>query len=91
MVVRNVVYVTVDQLDPTPLWEQLAAILRDRIKAGDLQPRQVLPSEAHLQQEHGVSRGTVRRAVAFLGEQGWTVTVQGRGTFVAPKESWPEG
>lgn len=81
---------TVDQLDPTPLWEQLAAILRARIQAGDYAPRQVLPSEAHLQQEHGVSRGTVRRAMAALGEQGWTVTVQGRGTFVAPQESWPE-
>ncbi|MEV6155417.1 GntR family transcriptional regulator [Nonomuraea sp. NPDC052129] len=80
---------TVDQLDPTPLWEQLAAIVRERIKAGDYQPRQPLPSEAQLQQEHGVARGTVRRAMRALGEEGWTVTVQGRGTFVAPEESWP--
>lgn len=81
--------VTVDQLDPTPLYLQLAAILRARIRSGDLQPRQVLPSETHLQQEHGVSRGTVRRAMELLGEQGWTVTVQGRGSFVAPRERWP--
>ncbi|MGW5684587.1 GntR family transcriptional regulator [Nonomuraea sp. NPDC003754] len=80
---------TVDQLDPTPLHEQLAAILRDQIKAGEFQPRQMLPSETHLQQEHGVSRGTVRRAMATLAEEGWTVTVQGRGSFVAPEESWP--
>lgn len=89
MQVRSVLDVTVDQLDPTPLFEQLAAILRERIKAGDYKPRQVLPSEAHLQHEHGVSRGTVRRAMVLLGEQGWTVTVQGRGTFVAPAEQWP--
>ncbi|GGK60021.1 hypothetical protein Ppa06_26230 [Planomonospora parontospora subsp. parontospora] len=82
---------TVDQLDPTPLWEQLAAILRERIRSGDLEPRQVLPSESQLQQEHGVARGTVRRAMQALGEEGWTVTVQGRGTFVAPRESWPKG
>lgn len=81
--------VTVDQLDPTPLYEQLAAILRARIRSGDLEPRQVLPSEAHLQQEHGVSRGTVRKAMALLGEEGWTVTVQGRGSFVAPRGQWP--
>ncbi|MFI7610682.1 GntR family transcriptional regulator [Nonomuraea terrae] len=80
---------TVDQLDPTPLWAQLAAIIRERIKAGDFAPRQVLPSEAQLQQEHGVARGTVRRAMRALSEEGWTVTVQGRGTFVAPEESWP--
>jgi DNA-binding GntR family transcriptional regulator len=83
------VYVTVDQLDPRPLHEQLAAILRERIKAGDYRPRQVLPSEKQLQDEHGVSRGTVRRAVRTLGDEGWTVTVQGRGTFVAPEDSWP--
>ncbi|MEU8275699.1 GntR family transcriptional regulator [Microbispora bryophytorum] len=81
---------TVDQLDPRPLWEQLAAIIRDQIKAGVFEPRQVLPSEAHLQQEHGVARGTVRRAMAALAEQGWAVTIQGRGSFVAPRESWPE-
>jgi DNA-binding GntR family transcriptional regulator len=73
------------------LWEQLAAILRDQIKAGDYQPRQVLPSETHLQQEHGVSRGTVRRAVRALAEEGYVVVRQGRGAFVAPAESWPEG
>lgn len=89
MQVLNVLYVTVDQLDPTPLYEQLAAILRERIKSGDLEPRQVLPSEKQLQQEHGVARGTVRRAMDLLGEEGWTVTVQGRGTFVAPREQWP--
>lgn len=80
---------TLDQLDPTPLYEQLAAILRERIRSGEFEPRQVLPSEVHVQQEFGVSRGTARRAMALLGEQGWTVTVQGRGSFVAPKEKWP--
>ncbi|GGQ23594.1 GntR family transcriptional regulator [Streptosporangium pseudovulgare] len=82
---------TVDHLNPTPLWEQLAGILRERIRAGELKPRQVLPSESHLQQEHGVARGTVRRAVKVLGEQGWVVTIQGRGTFVAERENWPTG
>lgn len=81
---------TVDQLDPTPLHEQLAAILRERIKAGDYEPRQVLPSESQLQQEHEVSRGTVRRAMRTLAEEGWTITVQGRGTYVREREKWPE-
>lgn len=78
-----------DQLNPEPLWEQLAAILRELIRQGEFVPRQVLPSEAHLEQEHGVSRGTVRRAVRSLAEAGYVVTIQGRGTFVAARESWP--
>src|SRR5690606_7791747 len=32
---------------------------------------------------------TVRRAVEALGREGWTVTIQGRGTFVRPGEEWP--
>jgi len=75
----------VDQLDPTPLFQQLAAIIRAQIQRGDLRPRQVLPSETHLIQRYGVSRGTVRQAMALLREEGWIVTVQGRGSFVAPE------
>lgn len=78
------------QTDPTPLWQQLANILRERIKAGDFEPGQTLPSESQLQQEHGVARGTVRTAMKALGEEGWTVTIQGRGTFVREQADWPK-
>jgi GntR family transcriptional regulator len=81
--------VTVDQLDPTPIYEQLAMIIRQRIKAGDWKERQLVPSESSLQQEHGIARGSVRRAMELLREEGWVVTIQGRGTFVAPQENWP--
>jgi DNA-binding GntR family transcriptional regulator len=77
--------VTVDHLDPTPLYEQLAAILRQMIKSGELHPRDPLPSESQLQQEHGVSRGTIRRALDILRDEGLIVTIAGRGTFVKPK------
>jgi DNA-binding GntR family transcriptional regulator len=73
-------------MDPTPLYTQLANILRDMIKSGELQPRAPLPSESYLQQEQGVSRGTVRTAVAILRDQGLVVTIGGRGTFVSPKD-----
>jgi GntR family transcriptional regulator len=73
-------------MDPTPLYTQLAKILRDMIKSGELQPRAPLPSESYLQQEQGVSRGTVRMAVAILRDEGLVVTIGGRGTFVSPKD-----
>ena len=73
-------------MDPTPLYTQLADILRDMIKSGELQPRAPLPSESYLQQEQGVSRGTVRMAVAILRDEGLAVTIGGRGTFVSPKD-----
>ena len=69
-------------MDPTPLSVQLANILREMIKTGELPPRAPLPSESYLQQQHGVSRGTVRTAVGILRDEGLVVTIGGRGTFV---------
>jgi GntR family transcriptional regulator len=74
----------VDHMNPVPLYTQLADILRDMITSGELQPRSPLPSESYLQQEQGVSRGTVRMAVAALRDEGLVVTIGGRGTFVKP-------
>jgi GntR family transcriptional regulator len=72
--------VKVDQRDPTPLYEQLAAILRDQIRSGEIKDK--LPSESYLQQEHGVSRGTVRKAIEILTAEGLVYTIAARGTFV---------
>jgi DNA-binding transcriptional MocR family regulator len=49
-----------------------------------VRPRQPLPSEAHLMSEYGVSRGSVRHALQVLAEEGLTITIQGRGTYVLP-------
>ncbi|MCG5220236.1 GntR family transcriptional regulator [Streptosporangium sp. KLBMP 9127] len=73
------------EIDPdsdVPVYRQVAADLRSRIEAGTLRPRRPLPSEARLQQEFGVARDTVRRAVAYLAELGLVHTVSGRGTYV---------
>jgi DNA-binding GntR family transcriptional regulator len=74
--------VTVDHFDATPLYLQLAAILRHAIESGQLRPREPVPSESYLMGEHGVSRGTVRHAVEILRTEGLIQTFPGRGTFV---------
>ena len=75
----------VDHLDPTPLYVQLADVIRGMISSGDLPPRSPLPSESYLQHEYGVSRGTVRLAMGMLRDEGLVVTIKGRGTFVRPE------
>jgi GntR family transcriptional regulator len=77
----------VDPLDPTPLYIQLADILREMITSGELPPRAPLPSESYLQQEQGVARGTARQAVRVLREEGLVVTITGRASYVAPRDS----
>ena len=81
---------TIDQWDPTPVYQQLAAIVRGRIQRGELVPRQALPSETALVQEHGVSRGTVRRAMEMLRGEGYVRTFAQRGSFVSDREDWPQ-
>ncbi len=73
---------TVDHRDPTPLHEQLASLLRAEIAAGRYAESGMLPSESYLQEQRGVSRGTVRRALKTLADEGLVYTIPARGTFL---------
>lgn len=66
----------------TPLYEQLAAILRGQIERGELAGR--LPSVKTLQQQYGVAQGTAERAFALLRDEGLVRSRIGRGHFVVP-------
>jgi GntR family transcriptional regulator len=74
--------VTIDSLGETPVYLQLAAILRGRIKAGELQPNRPLPSLVTLQQDYGVARGTAAKAVRLLVNEKLVRIVPGRGAYV---------
>jgi GntR family transcriptional regulator len=75
---------TVDPQSATPVYVQVAEILRSRIESGELLPDRPVPSESQLQQELGIARGTARKAIVLLREQGLVVTVRGRGSYVTP-------
>jgi GntR family transcriptional regulator len=69
-----------------PPYQQVARWLRGRVLGGEFEPMiDPLPSESDLAGLLGVSRDTVRRAVAVLREEGLVVTVPQRGTYVVPK------
>jgi GntR family transcriptional regulator len=74
--------VPVDHDAETPLWLQLANLLRVQIQSGELQAGRIIPSETTLMQEHDLARGTVRHAIDVLVDEGLVNRVQGRGTFV---------
>ncbi len=74
---------SLDRDAPVPIGEQLEALLRERLRTGDLAPGQRLPTEYELCRGLGVSRTTVRRALGRLSERGLLVRHPGRGTFVA--------
>jgi GntR family transcriptional regulator len=79
-------YVSIDPYSSVPLYLQLAAVLRDRITTGAIEPRHPLPSIDHLREEFGVARGTVLRAVEVLRGEGLVGTVPGKGVYVLPQD-----
>src|SRR5271168_2882538 len=71
------------------LHRQLFLVLHDEIARGAIAPGDALPTEQSLCDQFGVSRITVRRALADLAEQGYIERRQGVGSFVrehAPSE-----
>jgi len=66
-----------------PLYQQLATHLLLQMESGHWPPGQRVPSEPELMATHGVSRITVRQAIALLVRAGKLVTQRGKGTFVA--------
>ncbi len=65
------------------LQHQVFVVLRDAIRAGHYQPGDRLPSEDRLAVDFGVSRVTLRHAMAALEADGLVTKRQGAGTFVA--------
>jgi GntR family transcriptional regulator len=76
---------TVDRNSPVPLHVQLERLLLTQIQADLLPPGSQLPPELELVEAYGLSRTTVRQAIAALVKKGFLYRVQGRGTFVTPR------
>lgn len=68
-----------------PLYLRLTRTIGDAIDAGALRPGESLPPERELAALTGLSRVTVRKAVATLVDAGRLIQRRGSGTFVAPR------
>ncbi len=78
--------VSIDHERGVPVYEQLAAILRDQIESGVLAPERALPSGKTLVQRYGVARGTVDKAIAMLKSEGYVYVLRGKGVYVARRD-----
>ena len=72
----------VDPGSPVPLYHQVHNAILHAIRSGVVQPGDALPTEAELCEAFGVSRITVRQALADLERLGLVDRVVGKGTFV---------
>ena len=74
----------IDRDGPLPPYLQLAAIIREQIKSGDLKRGARLPSIMKMGEQYGVAQITVQKAIQVLKDEQLIVAYQGYGTFVAP-------
>lgn len=82
--------VAVDRNSPVPLYFQVATRLQALIESGELPVGSRLENEVELADRLGVSRPTMRRAIAYLVERGMLVRKRGVGTQVVhPKVRRP--
>ncbi|RKP44798.1 GntR family transcriptional regulator [Cohnella endophytica] len=71
-----------------PLYEQIYKYVYEKIKNGELQSGERVPSEKELADQFGVSRITSKKALEMLSANRLVERVQGKGSFVA--ETLPE-
>jgi DNA-binding GntR family transcriptional regulator len=68
----------------TSAYQRIAADLSRRIRSGEFELDELLPSESALVAEYGVARSTVRRAYRVLVDDGLVVIRHGAGAFRGP-------
>jgi len=74
-----------DPQSPLPLYEQVKNAVRREIERGSFPVGDAIPPERELIGRFGVSRITVRQALADLEAEGLLVRRHGKGTYVAPR------
>ena len=68
-----------------PIYEQIKNAIKQEILKDELNNEDMLPSVRKLANELNISFLTVKRAYDDLEKEGYIKTVQGKGSFVAPK------
>ena len=66
-----------------PIYEQISGQIKDKIIHGELIEDTILPSVRTLAQELRVSALTIKKSYDILEQEGFIITVHGKGSFVA--------
>ena len=68
-----------------PIFEQIENAIKEAIFSNELKEEDMLPSVRNLANDLKISFLTVKRAYDELEKTGFIKTIQGKGSFVAPK------
>ena len=70
-----------------PIYEQIKQSIINQILDGELREDELLPSVRVLAQDIKISAMTIKKAYDELEKEGYLKSIQGKGTFVAPKNT----
>lgn len=68
-----------------PIYEQIKNAIINQIMNDELSTDEALPSIRFLAQDIKISIMTIKKAYDELEQEGYIISIQGKGTFVAPK------
>ena len=75
--------IIINNTSMVPIYEQIMEQIKAQIISGQLKENDILPSVRTMAKELKISALTVKKAYDNLEEEGFTVTVHGKGTYVA--------
>ena len=77
--------ISIDRSSTVPVYRQIYNHFRAGILDGTIPSDEPLPSIRQLQNELGLARESIKRAMTELAEDGYIRKIQGKGTYVAPQ------
>jgi GntR family transcriptional regulator len=69
-----------------PVYFKLQSEIKENIEKGRWKPGMMIPPERVFVEKHGISIGTVKKAITNLVNEGFLYRIQGKGTFVTDTE-----
>lgn len=79
--------IIISNSSPTPIYEQIKNAIISQIMSGELQEDESIPSIRSLAQDIRISVMTIKKAYDELEQEGYIITRQGKGSYVAPKNT----
>ena len=80
---RLLMKIIINNSSMVPIYEQIMEQIKAQIISGELKENDILPSVRTMAKELKISALPVKKAYDNLEEEGFTVTVHGKGTYVA--------
>lgn len=77
--------IIISNSSPVPIYEQIKTAIITNIMTEELESNEMLPSIRSLAQDIRISVMTIKKGYDELEQEGYIKTIQGKGSFVAPK------